>query len=201
DEYLKLLLKNGRSTTLFPWRKKIREMADFNVQLVREILVEGNGQVFLDSSKATHHLLYLSLIAAFDVHVIWLVRDPRAQVNSALKYNESWTHEFAAKYWKKEMIDNEHVLKSTGLKYQTLRYEDLCRDPDKQIENVLSFIGLDPSAYSLEFRDQQQHIIGNSMRLTKDQKIRERKEWRHALTTEQLAIIEKETTEYQHLYA
>jgi len=46
DECLKLLLKNGQSIRLFPWRKKIDEMADFNVQLVQEILAEGNARFF-----------------------------------------------------------------------------------------------------------------------------------------------------------
>lgn len=182
-------------------KKQSQQFGQLNQILVEEILKLENKKVFLDSSKIMRHALYLSLIEKFDFYIIWLSRDPRAQVSSALKYNK-WSVEEAAQRWKKEMIDNEKTLKRANLKYFTLSYEALCREPEKEMKEILTFTGLNPDAFSLDFREQTQHIMGNaSMRLGKDDKIVERKDWKDRLTADQMTIIEKITSDYQHLYS
>ena len=57
-------------------------------------------KVFVDSSKIIDQAWYLSEIEAFDFYVVWLVRDPRAQVSSALKYN-AWDVAEATRRWKR----------------------------------------------------------------------------------------------------
>jgi len=184
-----------------PFQKQLQRLYDFNQVLVEEILAMDGGQVFLDSSKVIDHALFLSQIPAFDVHVIWLTRDPRAQVHSALKYN-SWSIEKATQLWKKEMVDNANTLKQMPVKHIELTYEALCRDPHKEMVRLLEFTGLDSSAFSLEFRQQPQHIMGNySMRLGKDSTIEERKEWQSGLTQEQVKTIEGLTQEYRQYYS
>lgn len=172
-----------------------------NQLLVEEILAMEGKSVFLDSSKIMKHALFLSQIEAFDFYVIWLSRDPRAQVSSALKYNK-WSIEEAALRWKKEMKENEYVLEKAKLNYIQLPYEALCRDPEAEMVRILQFTGLDPTKFSLNFREQTQHIMGNaSMRLGKDDKIVERKDWKDRLTPTQIQTIEKITSEYQSLYS
>lgn len=193
-------LLNGFPKAVQPFSRKMGHLLNFNQVLTEEILnLEGNN-TFLDSSKIIDHALYLSQIEEFDFHVIWLSRDPRAQVFSALKYND-WTIEEATKNWSDEMDNNAHVLDKTGMNYTHLSYEKLCRNPEEEIRRILIFCGLDANAFSLDFRKQTQHIMGNqNMRLGKDAKIKERKDWQEKLSKKDIETIEKMTTEYQKYY-
>lgn len=187
-----------------PWRpfgKKMAQLQHFNQVLVEEILqLEGNT-VFLDSSKSMEQALYLSRIEAFDFYIIWLARDPRAQVFSALKYND-WTVEKATQQWKKEMAENAKFLQKTGIRHIFLQYEKLCRNPEKEMQRILDFVGLDKNQFSLNFRAQTQHIMGNrSMRLGNDAKIEERTDWKIKLKQEEIATIEHLTKDYQQYYS
>lgn len=184
-----------------PLDRKIRDFEQFNRMLVQTILdLEGN-QVFLDASKDIRHALFLSQVPEFNFFVIWLSRDPRAQVASALKYN-SWGVEEATRRWITTMETNRKVLETMGLNYRCLTYEALCLDPRQEIAGLLRFAGLDPDLFSLDFRAQTQHIMGNySMRLGKDQTIEERREWRDALSASQVELIEAMTSDYKQYYS
>ncbi len=193
-------LRNPKSNHL-PFQKQIDTLKDFNRILTEEILALDGSHAFLDTSKIINHALFLSLEEAFNFYVIWLVRDPRAQVNSAIKYND-WSIEKATEAWKKEMVQNEKVLQKKKINFIKIRYEDLCRATTDELQKIGEFTGLEASQFSLDFRQPTQHIIGNaSMRLGKDQKITERKEWQEQLSTAQIAMIEKLTEEYRELYS
>lgn len=184
-----------------PLEAKLRYFKNFNRILVEEILRLDSAEVFLDSSKVIDQILFLSLIEDFDIKVVWLTRDPRAQVNSALKYNK-WTVAQAIDYWKEEMRRNQYWLNKLNINYTSLNYEALCHDPETEMVRLLDFLKLDSSAFSLDFRQQTQHIMGNyNMRLGADTKIVERKEWLKQLTPEQISTIEKMTTGYTQYYS
>ncbi len=185
----------------WPFRKKIARLCTFNRILVEEILNIDGGSVFLDSSKTIEHIPFLSLIPEIDLRVIWLTRDPRAQVNSALKYNRWSVHE-AAQNWKKEMVKNAEILDRLQINHSLLGYEQLCRAPEQEMARLLKFLDLDPTGYSLNFRQQTQHIMGNySMRLGKEVNIMERTEWRDNLSPGQIRVIESVTRDYRSHYA
>lgn len=187
--------------SLQPFSKKMEELCHFNQILTEEILALEGNIAFLDSSKLIDHALYLSQIKDFDFYVIWLARDPRAQVFSALKYND-WTIREATEYWKKEMDDNADILGKTDIKHTVLRYEELCRKPEEEMRRILNFVGLNADAFSLDFRSRTQHIMGNrSMRLGKDAKIEERKDWQTKLSPEDIHTIETLTKDYQQYYS
>jgi len=183
-----------------PMHKRVKAQQEVNIAIVQSILSRHQSSVFLDSSKVINHAFYLSQIPNFDFHAIWLVRDPRAQINSAMKYN-TWTLERATKLWKKEMKTNARVLKAFGIKYQQIRYTDLCAQPELIIGNIMDFIGLSKDGFSLQFRDQEHHIMGNHMRLEREQKIVERKEWKKRLSSKDLAYINKETKDFSSFYS
>lgn len=176
---------------LIPYQDRINKQLHFNQVLVNKILEIGDKTSFLDSSKTITHLPFISSMEGFDLYVIWLSRDPKAQVHSAMKYN-NWTVEKAAKEWKKEMDGNGEVLDSLGLNYCELSYEELCKKPEVEMKRILEFAGLDSSTYSLDFRSQQQHIMGNfKMRLGKDSKIEVRNEWKEQLSQDDILTIDK----------
>lgn len=186
------------SERIFSRRRAL--LAEFNLELVRAILEMENKAVFLDASKNVQQAFHLSQIKDFDLHIIWLSRDPRAQVASSLKYNY-WTIEEATRRWRSEMLENQIMLGRMGVKYTQLTYEALCRDPRKTMEKLLDFAGLPTNAFSLNFRDYEQHIMGNyNMRLGKDTEIKERRDWQHKLKPEEIALIEKMTEDYRDHY-
>lgn len=183
-----------------PLKSKLNDLLRFNELLVEESLRLNQANVFLDSSKVIDHILYLSLIESFDIKVVWLTRDPRAQVNSAVKYNK-WSAEEATRHWKREMEENEFWLKKLNMNYTSLNYEALCHDPKAEMERLLNFLELDSTLFSLNFREQTQHIMGNyNMRLGADTKIAERKEWQKELSPQQIKTIEGLTSDYQQYY-
>lgn len=193
-EINQFFLLNQLPLWLNPFAGKLKSLLEFNRILVHEMLEMDKSTVFLDSSKAIKHVMYLSQIQEFDLSVVWLTRDPRAQVNSALKYNKSWDTTFAAKHWKQEMIENEKILNRLNIKHIKLPYENLCQSPKKEIRKILDFAGVTTGEIDLGFRKKEQHIIGNgNMRLGKEDKIVERKEWETELTAKQIEIIEKWT--------
>lgn len=199
------LVKYGRLYSIpgliSPFKNRLTLINDFNLALVDECVKMEKAGAFLDSSKSIEHVLFLSMIEALDIHVIWLARDPRAQVNSAMKYND-WNAEQATNYWKSEMRRNEQMLKKLRVKYMSLGYEALCHDPEAEMKNILEFLGLDPNGFSLDFRSQTQHIMGNyNMRLGKDSSITERKEWQSELTPDQRNTIEQMTRDYTRYYS
>ena len=199
--WLRRSILKKQSPALQPFARQLKRLYHFNKVLVQEILDLEGKRVFLDSSKTIDHALYLSQIPEFDLYIIWLARDPRAQVNSALKYND-WSIEQATSRWKKEMARNEKILRKMNARYTVLRYESLCKDPAKEMVRLLEFTGLDPSKFSLDFRSKEQHIMGNyAMRLGKDTRIVERKDWQEKLSSRQIDIIEQMTRNYREYYS
>lgn len=186
---------------LLPFSNKMEQLQSVNQILVEEILKLDNNNTFLDSSKIIDQALFLSQIKAFDFYVIWLARDPRAQVFSTLKYHD-WTIEEATQKWIEEMDANERILRKMGIKHTFLQYEKLCRTPEKEMRRILEFADLDASKFSLDFRAQTQHIMGNrNMRLGKDAKIEERKDWQNKMSKADIATIERMTADYQQYYS
>lgn len=181
--------------------KKRNRQYQANLVLVEEILKKAQKSVFLDSSKTYKHLRHLSQVPAFDFKVIWLSRDPRAQVGSALKYND-WSVEKATQQWIMEMDAYRAILKAGDYNYISLSYEQLCLTPEQEMTRILNFAGLNPSLFSLNFREQEQHIMGNfNMRLGKDSVIKERRDWLDRLTATQIQEIEQLTANYKQYYS
>ena len=198
---VRFCMLNKVPRNLWPYSKKITQLCHFNKILVQETLKLDGKSVFLDSSKGIDQAIFLSLIPEFDFYIIWLSRDPRAQVHSARKYND-WTIEEAAINWKREMADNEKVLHKMNIPFWPLQYEALCRNPKEAIKEILRFTGLDASEVSLNFRQQTQHIMGNyNMRMGSENKIVERKDWMKKLSKEQISVIEKLTIDFKKYYA
>lgn len=183
-----------------PFAKTVAGHQKVNSILADKILAKDQTSVFLDSSKVINHALFLSQIKDFDFCVIWLVRDPRAQVASAMKH-QKWSAEIASKYWVREMVNNERILKSFNIANTKLSYSKLCADTEKEMQRVLSFVGVNPNLFSLNFREQEHHIMGNYMRLQKDQTIRERTEWQDILSEREIKVIENTTKGYREFYS
>jgi hypothetical protein len=89
----------------------------------------------------------------------------------------------AAREWRRSTEEAEHLVRHLGPpRVIEVRYEDLCRTPQETLRPVFQFIGVDPDAMAINFRDVEHHIVGNGMRLDSDNNIQLDERWRTALS-------------------
>jgi len=181
-------------------KTKLSKFLDYNHHLIKKVNDLNNKKVFLDSSKPLKNLLYSSLDQRHDLYIIHLVRDPRGQVNSSLKYN-NWTLERTTKKWMQTLEDQLRFLKKNKLKYHRIQYEDFCRNPEQELQEIANFVGIANNFEYTKFRSIPQHIMGNQyMRSGKDSKIEERLDWVKKLSQDDRTLIEGLTQKYRSYY-
>jgi hypothetical protein len=171
-------------------RPRWRRLREANRVLIEECLALQGGSHFLDSSKPVDQAIHLGRIPGINLRTILLLRDPRAQVFSNRKYNRV-SLEGASDEWVDETSRAQALLSRWEIPGLTIRYEDLCRDPQATVQRCTEFMGLPPSQLDLgRFRDSDHHIMGNgAMRLGSVTTIEERTEWREALSAMEQKVI------------
>ena len=197
--YTLLLAKS--SIRWHPYYGTFKRLGKLNRDLMHAILEASSASVFLDSSKSLHHAAFLRFQSAMDMRIIWLVRDPRAQVSSAMKYNP-WNAEKATRKWIQGYHRTEKLLSQLSMKHVVIKYHELCTAPLLALQRIADLLEIDEDKYDLNFRSHDQHIMGNfNMRLGKDQRIEERLDWLERLSTSEINLIEKMTPDFRRFYA
>ncbi|MBN2560127.1 MAG: sulfotransferase [Phycisphaerae bacterium] len=204
------------------WRAKLPEIQHRNRLLV-EALCEVHGvRVLVDSSKIGLRLKYLLRDPTLDVKVVRLIRDGRAV---ALTYSNP--HEFAdardprlrgggnrnqhveqprsvraaAREWRRSNEEAECILRGLPKSQWTeVRYEDVCTDPDRTLDRLFRFLGLDPQQRLRDFRSRTRHVVGNGMRLDSTTEIRLDDRWRSVLTPSDLRVFDSVAGEMNRRY-
>jgi LPS sulfotransferase NodH len=188
---LTLALKGAVELLPWPLSKRFGEVCNANAVLIDAILRVDNASVYLDSSKQIRHALYLDSIRRFKVYAIHLLRDGRAQVCSTLKHHQGRSVELASQLWAGAIRFQTGILENCGCESLVVKYECLCADPGQTAAEIYGFCGLDATRGSLRFRDFEQHIMGNIMRLGSSQQIHNREEWRRKLSSDQLEVFDR----------
>jgi hypothetical protein len=158
------------------------------VDVVTEV---AKAPIFLDSSKDPIRLKYLLRVKSFDIKVIHMIRDGRGVMNSAMKRLKCSPEEGVTEWVRREEEVSRVLGKVPGDHKLMLRYEDLCADPDKELERVFRFLGVVPEDANLDFRSVEHHILGNAMRFEKTSEIKQDTKWMRELTPEQIEIFER----------
>jgi hypothetical protein len=188
------VLETARNVALRTVPKARRELSRVLARieaLVDTIVGIKGSSVFLDSSKRPERATFMRRVPSFDMKVIHLVRDGRAVSWSTMK-NLGVGPAEAARSWVGDNTASEHAKRYFSPdRLLTLRYEDLCTNPERALADVYKFIGVPAKNGYHDFRAYEHHIIGNRMRLSSTSEIRLDERWKEALTPEQLAIIEK----------
>jgi hypothetical protein len=161
-------------------------------QVLVDVVTEMRGvNVFADTSKRPGRALLLRWVPTFDTRIIHLVRDGRGVARSATR-NLGRTVEEGARSWAASIRSAEQVQKRFSPdRWLTVRHEDLCRDPGRELDRIFQFAGVTPGLQSLDFRSSDHHIIGNRMRLDKVSEIRLDERWRTELTPSQIQTVER----------
>lgn len=172
-------------------RRRFLDACYANAQLIDAALEISGKKCFLDTSKDINALYFLSAINRYQTYAIFLIRDGRGQVYSSYKRGWFSTIEEASRAWvNTTMYKKRWFDKWNGKKYY-LKYETLCSDTNHVMEKVFHFCGLKKRPAASEISGFGQHIMGNEMRLSGLAEIKNREEWRQALSEEQLAIFER----------
>ena len=172
-------------------RRQLHSILERNQQLIDVICDLQQGKVFLDGSKDPIRLELLHSAIYWSVKVIYLIRDGRGVTNSYM-HHYNVPMEKASREWCRACRECDRVVQELGIDtYVTVHYEDLCREPQETMENIFTFLGLNPDLGELQFRSSEHHILGNPMRLASTTDITLDERWKTALTQEDLRVFEQ----------
>jgi len=130
------------------FQKRLTEYRDVLRRLYFAIAKVSGAEIIVDSSKIPSGALILKDIPGLDVHVIHLVRDARACVYAWQKKKQNaksgvalrqYTPMRTIMFW---MMRNTFAsLLATQLPYVRVRYEDLMKDPQHELQRLLDRLG------------------------------------------------------------
>lgn len=175
-------------------RNRLQRIDRANRVFVETALTYSGASVFADVSKEPHRLRHLARIPEFEVSVLYLVRDIRGVVVSNMRERANDVRT-AARIWLWDQHDIQRIVREfPGAR--TLYYEDLCRDVDRELAGMHSFLGLEHVPYPGDFKSSEHHILGNSMRTREVSRIVPDQKWKTAITAENLDAIRDEATRF-----
>jgi hypothetical protein len=158
-------------------------------QLFRAMRSAAAKSVVVDASKNAIRGKALYLSDPTSVRLVWLVRDGRGVAWSRMRrHGESL--ERATAVWLRSNLEAAACLASVPPQHRCIvRYEDLCRTPQRELDKLCDFAGVSRETFSLTLRKREVHVVGgNEMRFDDDQDtLRVDERWRENLTRGQLA--------------
>lgn len=169
----------------------VYESFENNVILYDVVREVTGAQMVVDSSKT-----YLKAIGIYQarpdaVRILHLVRDGRAVFYSGIKREVPWAQSLQSwhKHYARALpllarhVRPEHIMR--------VKYEDLAREPRRELTRICAFLGLPFEEGMLDFGTSQHHLInGNAMKYSAHG-IRFDREWQDKLSDEALAYFER----------
>jgi len=99
-----------------------------------------------------------------DAKCVHIVRDPRDNYASYVRKHPDWTPAVFSKSWSGSITRGCRNLKRySDRRYLIIQYEQLVREPEKTINEVADFLGIEPSAGMLKPTRAGRSWAGNSM--------------------------------------
>jgi hypothetical protein len=194
----RLLRANGRSLADFDMQDY--ESIDIdtapNVAVFKEVSAVASADFVVDSSKSPRRLCYFLSIRGLDVFPIHLVRDPKGQICSVLKKQNT----FFKSLGHYEIVQEQLRRTLRTLPHTVVRYEDLIREPERTLRCVLEPLGLQPDPRQLRWAEQEKHLVaGNSVRRGKSSELVLDETWKVMLSPLQKLLIELGTVRSRSL--
>jgi hypothetical protein len=173
-----------------PVRRRLEEIGAINHAFARAVLEILGKSVFVDSARDHQRPKLLSRLPGFDVRVIHLIKDARANSASVLKHFPGRSVAEAARGWRRANLEADRVRRLLPAdRWMRLRYDDLCADPQGTLDRIADFLSVRRAPLPPDFRAVPHHIIGNEMRLLSVGQVRLDTSWRERLSEADLAVI------------
>jgi hypothetical protein len=170
-------------------RRAIARMGWNSWSLAAAVLEKTGKTVFVDTSRDHQRPKYLAKHPLLDVRVIHLIRDPRGNSASIMKRTGA-DATTAAREWKRYNVEAARVSRYLPQDaWMTLRYEELCADPQGTLDRTSDFLGITRASEQPGDQALESHIIGNKMRLQGRGEIREDLAWQTKFSGAELASI------------
>jgi len=118
--------------------------------------------------------------------IIHLIRDPRPF--AAAGKRRGITVETACRHWVQQHRRIDSVVRLFGEKALTLRYEDLCTDPEKHLASILDWLGVSRELL-IHSIDPERHWIGSASMRNFDGRLKLSERWRDELSQRELDTI------------
>lgn len=177
---------------LWPGHKQaMHRLVRRNETFARAILDISGKPVFLDTSKDPMRIRYLRFSPYIDLYVIHLIRDVRGVVASILSRRDDMSVQQATHHWLiAEHNIRRHLESVTEDRQIEIHYKDVTTHTLETLNRVFTFIGVQPLQEMADFRELDNHILGNKMRKQSTSEIKVDERWRTVLTEKQLELIE-----------
>jgi hypothetical protein len=175
----------------YPSAARLRKtIIEQNKAVIETICSIQQKNIFLDDSKDPVRLKFLLSSDYWYIRVIYLIRDGRGVTNSYMRHHNAHMTE-AATEWVHTQQECDRMAKQLGSDLcLQICYEDLCRNPDEILTKITTFLDIAPVTDNRQSLSvQQQHILGNQMRLTALHDIRLDEKWKKSLSSDDLTIF------------
>ena len=171
--------------------RHMRQLGRRNAAFAAAVLAVTDASVFVDASKERLRARYLQRYVDPGLRVIHLVRDVRGVVESTLRRGKLGISAIeAARRW---AHTNEAIMRSVDAvspdRRLLVRYEDLCTDLVGTMRRLFTFSGVDPNVDVGRFVANEQHLIGNRMRLNGVDEVRLDERWRTSIAPAEIEGI------------
>jgi hypothetical protein len=142
-----MLVPSGRRLI----EQRLAEYLDNLERLYRAIRDTTGSKVIVDTSKFPSYGFAVGMVPSVDLHVVQLVRDPRAVAYSWARkklqpdpetpeYIPQDTSVGTSLRWTARNLGTELLWRRSAKRYLRLRYEDFVAEPQKSIERVLELV-------------------------------------------------------------
>lgn len=178
---------------IHPRVKLYRRIAQNSHLLFDAVRDVAKTPIIVDSTKNPIRLRTLFLERPLETKILYLIRDGRAVTHSRLR-RHSVKMSDAAKIWlaehKKQTLVQRDIPKDKILK---VKYEDLCRRPEKELRRICTFLDVEYDPGILAFWNTERHAVGgNPMRFDQGGRaIKLNERWRAELSKTELYEFER----------
>ncbi|MGI8960903.1 MAG: sulfotransferase, partial [Bryobacteraceae bacterium] len=125
-----------------PSRRRINRVVEQNRGMIDLITSIQRGRVFLDGSKDPERLNQLLVSQQWKIRVIHLLRDGRGVVNSYKKHQNVNIRAAAIDWFRTDRACLRVAGRMARKDILTVKYEDVCREPQRTIDEIFTFAGL-----------------------------------------------------------
>lgn len=158
-----------------------------NKILFDAVAAVSGSQLIIDSSKFTLRFLRLANTGLFDLKPIHLIRDPRGQVYSMIKRQNSSEYYLSLKYCASTI---KRLISLHRYDPYVVRYEEVAANPIEQLTKICHHLGIEFEEAQLDWHQTTRHNLGgNAMRVLGKPEIRLDNEWQKKLAKRQVMAI------------
>ena len=170
-----------------------RRALENSVVLYEAVRRAANTPFIVDSTKNPARGKGLYLIERQRFRLVYLVRDGRAVCYSRMR-REGTSMAQAARVWRAEHLKQRAAQATIPRRFvRRLRYEDLCRDPQGELEALCEWLGLPFETDMFDGKKPRHALGGNPMRFRSSPlRVVADEAWKDALSDEDLQDFEKQ---------